>query len=101
MAAKGLRFKQGLARLKDSYGDVVADVRGEGLMIGLQLRVPPADFARAALEARVLVIPAADNVVRLVPPLVIDDAEIAEAIDRLEATCRSLSAPALQRGAAE
>ena len=46
-------------------------------------------------------IPAADNVVRLVPPLVITEAEIAEAIDRLEATCRGLSAPALRRGAAE
>ena len=101
VAAKGLRFKQQLARLKDAYGDVVAEVRGEGLMMGLQLRVPPAAFADAARDERVLVIPAADNVVRLVPPLVITEAEITEAIDRLEATCRRLSAPVLQRGAAE
>ncbi len=101
VAAKGLRFKQQLARLKDAYGDVIADVRGEGLMLGLQLRVPPAAFTAAALEERVLVIPAADNVVRLVPPLIIAEAEISEAIARLEATCRRLSTAALQRGAAE
>ena len=77
-------------------------MRGEGLMLGLQLHVPPADFAAAGREERVLVIPAADNVVRLLPPLIISDVEIAEAVDRLEATCRRLSAPSmLERGAAE
>ena len=102
VAGKGLLFKQRLASLKDRYGDVIADVRGEGLMLGLQLHVAPADFAAAGREERVLVIPAADNVVRLLPPLIISDAEISEAVDRLEATCRRLSAPAmLERGAAE
>ena len=102
VATKGLLFKQRLASLKDRHGDVVADVRGEGLMLGLQLHVAPGDFAAAGREERVLVIPAADNVVRLLPPLIISDAEIAEAVDRLEATCRRLSAPVmLERGAAE
>ena len=102
VAAKGLIFKQKLAALRDLYGDVVADIRGEGLMMGLQLRVPPADFAAAAREEHVLVIPAADNVVRLLPPLIISDAEITEAVVRLEAACRRLSSMAhLERGAAE
>ncbi len=71
-------------------------------MLGLQLRVPPADFAAAGRAERVLVIPAADNVVRLLPPLVITEDEIGEAVHRLEATCRRLAAPlALQKGAAE
>ena len=71
-------------------------------MLGLQLRVAPADFVAAGREERVLVIPAADNVVRLLPPLIISEAEIAEAVDRLEATCARLSKPAmLERGAAE
>lgn len=102
VAAKGLRFKQKLAALKDTYPDVVAEVRGEGLMLGLRLRVPPADFAAAGRDERVIVIPAGDNVVRLLPPLVISEAEIAEGVARLEAACRRISAPAeLQRGAAE
>ncbi len=101
VASKGLRFKQKLVTLQERYGDVIADVRGEGLMLGLQLRVPPGDFAAAGRAERVLVIPAADNVVRLLPPLVITDGEIDEAVTRLEATCSVLASSALQKGAAE
>ena len=102
VAEKGLRLKQKLAALKDRYPDIVVEVRGEGLMLGLRLRVPPADFAAAGRAEHVLVIPAGDNVVRLVPPLIISEDEIGMAVDRLEATCRRLSASAdLQRGAAE
>ncbi len=107
VAAKGHRLKQQLCHLKDVHHDLIADVRGEGLMLGLQLHVPPADFAGAGREERVLVIPAADNVIRLLPPLVITDAEILEAGRRLEATCermREAMAPVAamrRRGAAE
>ena len=102
VAAKGLRFKQKLAALKDTYPDVIAEVRGEGLMLGLRLRVPPADFAAAGRQEKVVVIPAGENVVRLLPPLIISDEEIGEGVARLEAACRRISAPVeLQRGAAE
>ncbi len=102
VAAKGLRFKQKLAALKDTYPGVVAEVRGEGLMLGLRLRVPPADLAAAARAQNVLVIPAGDNVVRLLPPLIISDDEIAEGVARLEAACRHIALAAEpQRGAAE
>ena len=101
VAAKGRHFRQGLSGLKATYGDIVADVRGQGLMLGLQLRVPPAEFAAAARDAKVLVIPAAENVVRLLPPLIISEAEIDEGVKRLGAACRRLSAAHLERGAAE
>ena len=101
VAEKGLRFKQKLAALRDLYPDVVAEVRGEGLMLGLQLRVPPADFAAAGRQEHVIVIPAGDNVVRLMPPLTISQAEIDDGVARLEAACRRLSRPELRRGAAE
>jgi acetylornithine/N-succinyldiaminopimelate aminotransferase len=96
---KGRHFKKRLAALRDRHGDVVAEVRGEGLMLGLQLRVPPALFAAAARDAHVLVIPAGDNVVRLLPPLIISEAEIDEAVNRLDAACRQVALP--ERGAAE
>ncbi len=102
VAAKGERFKAKLATLKARHGDVVAEVRGEGLMLGLKLRVPPAEFAAAGRDERVLVIPAAESVARLLPPLIISEAELDEGVRRLEATCRRLAGPAtLQRGAAE
>ena len=102
VADKGRRFKQKLERLTSEYGDVVTEVRGEGLMLGLRLQVPPGEFAAACRAEKVLVIPAADNVVRLLPPLVITDAELDEGIMRISAACRRVSASLpVQRGAAE
>ena len=90
VARLGLLFKQRLAELKDRHGSVIEDVRGEGLMIGLKLQLPPASFAEAALAQRLLVIPAGDNVVRVVPPLVVDEEEIAEGLRRLDAACSAV-----------
>lgn len=102
VARKGLLFKQKLAALKDRHGDIIAETRGEGLMLGLKLRVPPASFASAARDEHVLVVPAGDGVVRLLPPLTITDAEIGEAVARLEGTCRRLSEmDAMRKGAAQ
>ena len=64
---------------------MIEEVRGEGLMVGLKLKVPPGDFAAAALDQKLLVIPAGDNVVRIMPPLVVTDDEIAEGVRRLDA----------------
>ncbi len=101
VGAKGRFMKQQLQVLADRYPGIVADVRGEGLMLGLKLHVAPADFAAVGRQERVLVIPAADNVVRLVPPLVISEAEITEACARLAAACAHFGAAEAQRGAAE
>ena len=86
----GLALRQRLAELKDSRPAIIEEVRGEGLMVGIKLKVPPADFAEAALAQRILVIPAGDNVVRLVPPLVVSEEEIAEGVRRLDAACAAL-----------
>ena len=102
VAAKGLRFKQKLAALKDRHHDIIEDVRGEGLLLGLKLRVPPAEFVKSARESGVLVIPAADDVVRLIPPLTITEDEIGLGVERLENACRRIEvAAAPARGAAE
>ena len=98
----GLRLKQQLASLKDRYPDVIAEVRGEGLMMGLRTVVPNTDLVAAARRHHLLVIGAGDNVVRLLPPLIVSDAEIAEACRRIEAACSDLqrALPMAQKGAA-
>ena len=85
-------LKQTLASLKDSYPDVIEDIRGEGLMMGIKCKVKNTDFQAAALAEKMLVIGAGDNVVRLVPPLVIGDADVREAAAKLDKACQSLSA---------
>ena len=90
VAQLGLNLRQRLAELKDRRGSVIEEIRGEGLMVGLRLKVPPADFAEAALAQKILVIPAGDNVVRLLPPLVVTEEEIAEGVRRLDAACAAV-----------
>jgi len=100
--AMGVLLKQRLAGLQDAHPGIIAEIRGEGLMLGLRLHVPPGDFAAAARHEKILVIPASENVVRLVPPLIIGEEEVAEAILRLDATCLRLEnefAPSKQRAA--
>jgi acetylornithine/N-succinyldiaminopimelate aminotransferase len=86
----GARLKQGLAGLQERHGGIISGIRGEGLMQGVALRVPVNDFAAAARAEGILVIPAAENVARLLPPLIIGEAEISEALARFEAACLRL-----------
>ena len=87
VARLGLDMRQRLAELKDRRGAVIEEIRGEGLLIGLKLKTPPAEFAQEALKQKLLVIPAGDNVVRVLPPLVVTDEELAEGVRRLDAAC--------------
>ncbi|UVF19009.1 aspartate aminotransferase family protein [Microvirga terrae] len=89
---KGLLLKQRLAELKDRHPSVIAEVRGQGLMMGLRTVVPNTDFVSAARDQKLVVIGAGDNVVRLLPPLIITEADLGEAIDRLDAACAAIEA---------
>jgi acetylornithine/N-succinyldiaminopimelate aminotransferase len=80
---KALRLRQGLARIQDQFPSLVTDVRGQGLLTGIKLTVAPAEVVSAALAEKLLVVGASDNVVRVLPPLVIEETEIAEGVDRL------------------
>jgi acetylornithine/N-succinyldiaminopimelate aminotransferase len=83
-------FRQKLEGLVAAHPAVFEAVRGQGLMLGLKCRVAPADVVKAGYGAHLLAVPAADNVVRILPPLTITDAEIAEAVDRLAAAAREV-----------
>jgi acetylornithine/N-succinyldiaminopimelate aminotransferase len=89
---RSLLFKQKLARLKDEHPAIIEDIRGSGLMMGIKCKTPNADFQATALEHKLLTIAAGDNVIRLLPPLVVTDEDITEAVNKLDATCRALEA---------
>ncbi len=89
---KGLLLKQGLASLVDQHPQIFAEVRGKGLLLGIRCRVP-SDKVNTALRGRhILAVPAGENVLRLLPPLNVSDAEISLAIERLGQAARDLSA---------
>ena len=91
---RALRLKQKLARLKDEYPQVIEDIRGIGLMMGIKCRVPNTELQAAAMDQKLLTIGAGDNVVRLLPPLVVTDADIDDAVNRLDRACRALESKA-------
>jgi len=84
-------LRQKLEGLVAAHPDVFESVRGAGLMLGLKCKVAPADVVNAGYAQEVITVPAADNVVRLLPPLTITDDEIAEAVTRLERAAASLA----------
>jgi acetylornithine/N-succinyldiaminopimelate aminotransferase len=86
----GLRLKQKLAAVADSHPTVVQEIRGDGLMLGVKCRIPNTDVATAARAEGLLLVTAGDNVVRLLPPLIVGDAEVDEAMERLDKALKSL-----------
>lgn len=94
VAQTGLALKQRLAELKDRHPGVIAEIRGEGLLMGLRIneRISNGDFTAAVRDQHMLVIPAGENVVRMLPPLTIGQVEIDEAIKRLSAACVAVEA---------
>jgi acetylornithine/N-succinyldiaminopimelate aminotransferase len=85
-----LTLKQKLARLKDEHPAIIEEIRGEGLMVGIRCRVPNTELQAAAMDQHLLTIGAGDNVVRLLPPLVVTEDDIADAVNRLDRSCRAL-----------
>jgi acetylornithine/N-succinyldiaminopimelate aminotransferase len=86
-----LLLKQKLAELKDRYAGVIAEVRGEGLLIGLRMIPPVSEMVDELRAEKMITVAAGDNVVRLLPPLIIDESEIGEAIARIDRACTRLA----------
>jgi acetylornithine/N-succinyldiaminopimelate aminotransferase len=82
-----LLFRQRLAEIKDRHPSVIAEVRGEGLLIGLKTVVPNGEFIDALRAEKLLSVAAGDNVARLVPPLIVTEAEVGEAMTRIDRAC--------------
>ncbi|QDC02245.1 aspartate aminotransferase family protein [Mesorhizobium sp. 8] len=88
---KALLFKQGLAAVADEYPQVIEGIRGTGLMLGLKCTMPNGKVNMALRDQHLLAVPAGDNVIRLLPPLTVTDAEIQDALARIRAAAKGLA----------
>src|SRR6266851_4158308 len=77
-------FRQRLAEIKDRHPGVVSEVRGEGLLLGLVAACPNGELVEALRAEKLLAVAAGDNVVRMLPPLIIEEPDIADAIGRID-----------------
>ena len=91
MRKNALLLKQRLAELKDRHSSVIAEVRGEGLLIGLRMIPQASEMIDELLTEKMITVAAGDNVVRLVPPLIIGEKEIAEAVKCIDQACTRLA----------
>ncbi len=80
-------FTQQLEGLQARNPDVVEEIRGRGLLIGLKLKTPNREFMQHARDERLLIAGGGDNCVRLLPPLVISVDEVREVVEKLERAC--------------
>jgi acetylornithine/N-succinyldiaminopimelate aminotransferase len=100
-----LLFKQRLAEIKDRHPAVIAEVRGEGLLLGLRAVVPSGDLVTALRAEKLLAVGAGDNVVRMLPPLIAGEAEIGQAVEMIDRAATRIESTlpdqAKLRGAAE
>jgi len=87
-----LVFRQGLAALKDRFPEIIEDVRGEGLMLGIKSKIPVAELLAAVRAEKLLGVPAGDNVLRLLPPLTVTAEEAREGLARIERAAEKLTA---------
>lgn len=88
--ARGAQFRQGLEGLVANHPTVFEAVRGQGLILGLKCVTPNTEVVKAAYGQDLLTVPAADNVIRLLPALNIPEADIGEALARLDRAATAL-----------
>ena len=87
-------MRQKLEGLVASHPEVFEEVRGTGLMLGLKCVAPNIDVVNAGYDNEVVTVPAADNVIRLLPPLTLTDDDIDEAYARLDRAATAVAAKA-------
>jgi acetylornithine/N-succinyldiaminopimelate aminotransferase len=87
---KALRLRQELARLQDEHPDIIEEIRGSGLLLGLKLKLPLADVVNACFAEKLLTVVAGDNVMRLIPPLNVTAEELVDAVNRISSAFTKL-----------
>ena len=87
----GILLRQKLAQLKDEHRDIIDDIRGDGLMMGIKCKIPNTELIDACLKEKLLTIGAGDNVVRLLPPLIVTADDVSDGVARIDRACRALA----------
>ena len=88
---KGKYFDQGLNKMKDKYPTIIAEVRGTGLIKGLKMLVDNTEFIKKLMKHKMLAIKAEENVTRLFPPLIVNNKELDEAIEKIDKACKDMN----------
>jgi len=88
---KGLLLKQGLAAIADEFPDIVEEIRGTGLLLGIRCKGPTAALQKAMRDEKMLGAPAGENVLRLLPPLNLTDEDIQEGLERIHRAMKALT----------
>ena len=88
---KGEYFHQGLNKIKEKYPKIIGEIRGVGLIIGLKMLVDNTVFMKKLMDHKMLTVKAEDNVVRLFPPLIVNNSELDEAINKIQTVCKEIS----------
>ena len=83
-------FHDELNKIKNKFPKIIKEIRGKGFLIGIQLFRNQADFIESLMQNKLLVIRAAENVVRILPPLNVKKNEINQALKIIQKVCKSL-----------
>jgi len=87
--SQGNYFEEQLVKIKKKFPHVIDGVRGKGLLKGIKLKVENSKFINLLFEQKLLVVKASENVVRLLPPLIVNKNEIDEAISIIDKVCEN------------
>ena len=88
---KGEYFDQGLNEVKKKYPKIIEEIRGSGLIKGIKFKVDNTEFMKKLQENKLLTVKAEENVIRLFPPLIVNNKELDEAILKIEKVCKEMS----------
>ena len=86
----GEYFDGELLKIKEKFPNIIEDIRGKGLLKGVKLKVDNLKFMNLLFENKLLVVKASENVIRLLPPLIVNKSEIDEAISIIHKVCEQV-----------
>ena len=88
---KGKYFEKGLNKIKDKYPKIIEEIRGVGLMKGIKVLVDNTDFIKNLMNHKMLTVKAEENVIRLFPPLTVENKDLDEGISKIYEVCKEMS----------
>jgi len=88
---KGEYFDNGLNKIKNEFPKIISEVRGIGLMKGIKVSVDNTEFIKKLMDQKMLTVKAEENVIRLFPPLIVENKELDEATNKIQMVCKEMS----------